>query len=402
MSEIIFNMGEMFVSEFVAKRSNVDSGLKFPLTLIWSDDLGCPVLTEQPPSGMMWGLYWYQSGLNAQMSKDLKDVVEQTDLLFDEKGGIWLDIASNDGTLLSHVDKKYMKVGIDPCRNHIAEECRKHANIVKEDYFSKEVFDSLDLWEKARVITCCAMFYDLQNPKEFLSDVFECLRDDGVFVMQYTYTPKMLEINDFMNICHEHYAYHNFTNVYKMMNSVGFNVFDVSENDVNGGSVRIYASKENRPISNAVKSILNIERKKDSKEVWKSFVDRVKLNRFKLSEYIHGLVRRGVSVWGYGASTKGNTLLQYYSFTSDEIQAICEVNEAKVGRFTKGTGISIVSEDSWRKFHPEYTLVLPFHFIDFILEKEDEYLNKGGVFIVPCPVPHRIQKVNGEIVKTNI
>jgi len=146
------------------------------------------------------------------------------------------------------------------------------------------------------------MIYKIQ--KSFSSDVFECLRDDGVFVMQYTYTPKMLEVNDFMNICHEHYAYHNFTNVYKMMNSVGFNVFDVSENDVNGGSVRIYASKENRPISNAVKSILNIERKKDSEEVWKSFVDRVKLNRFKLSEYIHGLVRRGVSVWGYGASTK--------------------------------------------------------------------------------------------------
>jgi len=99
MSEIIFNMGEMFVTEFVAKRSNVDSGLKFPLTLVWNDEIGCPVLTEQPPSGMMWGLYWYQSGLNTQMSKDLKDVVEQTDLLFDEKGGIWLDIASNDGNI---------------------------------------------------------------------------------------------------------------------------------------------------------------------------------------------------------------------------------------------------------------------------------------------------------------
>jgi len=404
----ILDLGEMFVSEFSSKHSSVHSGLRFPLALKWDERLGCAVLTEQPPAEMMWGLYWYKSGLNPQMVKDLHDVVQSIDNLLGvptQRAGIWLDIACNDGTLLNKVNVNYMKIGIDPCKNEIADECQKQCNILVRDFFSAKAVEELQLWEKPKVITCCAMFYDLKDPIAFLYDVYNSLHDDGVFVMQFTYTVDMLEMNDFMNICHEHYAYHYFSNVYRMMVNIGFNVFDVSRNNVNGGSIRIFAEKQNdRPISDEVKKILNKEHKIDFLQEWKNFDDRIKLYRFKFIEFLRQINKQGAVVWGLGASTKGNTLLQYYGLSQDEIVAIADVNPSKFGRYTKGTGIPITSEDSWKAIEAKnsYTIIFPFHFLDFFLEKHESYLDNGGVFIVPCPKPHTIKKVDGKIVINHI
>jgi NDP-4-keto-2,6-dideoxyhexose 3-C-methyltransferase len=394
-NDTILYLGEFYVSEFVGHINNSHVGLKFPLKLIWDDKMQCPVLTEQPPHDMMWGKYWYRSGINPTMVKDLKNVVESINELVappTERGKIWVDIASNDGTLLKEVDKNYMRIGIDPCNGEIADMCKENANMVVQDYFSEKAYQSLDLWDKANVITCCAMFYDLKHPMVFLEDVANVLADDGIFVMQYTYTPTMLAMADFMNICHEHYAYHYFENVYDMMVVNGIQPFKVEFNDVNGGSIRIYADKSKRPIDISVYDTLKAESKVDKKESWKMFKDVIEMNRFKLVDFIKLLNKNGKSVWGYGASTKGNTLLQWYGLDSDDIFRIADANTTKEGRYTKGSGIKITSEKEWRDAKPEYTVIMPFHFKDFFLEKEKAYLDNGGVFIIPCPSPCLISK----------
>lgn len=394
-NEVILDLGEMFVSEFVGNINNSHAGLKFPLTLIWDDKLQCPVLSQQPPHDMMWGKYWYRSGINPTMVLDLRNVVKSIDDLIEppkERGKIWVDIASNDGTLLKEVNKNYMKVGIDPCKGEIADLCKEHANMLCQDYFSESVYNSLDLWDKASVITCCAMFYDLKYPLVFLDDVSNVLADDGIFVMQYTYTPTMLSMADFMNICHEHYAYHYFENVYDMMVISGIQPFKVEFNDVNGGSIRIYADKGSRPIHESVHNTLRKERMVDKKDSWKMFSQIINMNKFKLVEFIRNNNKEGKEIWGYGASTKGNTLLQWYGLDGDDIFRIADANKSKEGRFTKGSGIRITSEKEWRERHPDYTIIMPFHFKDFFLEKEKEYLNKGGAFIIPCPIPTIITK----------
>lgn len=394
-NEVIIDLGEFYVSEFVGKVNNTHVGLKFPLKLIWDDTMQCPVLSEQPPSDMMWGKYWYRSGINPTIINDLTNVVKSIDDLQGvptERGKIWLDIASNDGTLLKEVNKHYMKIGIDPCNGEIADMCKERANMVVQDYFTEKAYNSLDLWDKASVITCCAMVYNLKHPMVFFEDVNNILADEGIFVMQYTYTPTMLAKGDVTNICHENYAYHYFENVKDMMLINGLHVFKVEFNDVNGGSIRIYADKDKRPLHISVYETITAERKVNKKESWSMFKQVVELNRFKFVDFVKLLNQTGKSVWGYGASTKGNTLLQWYGLDGDDVFRIADANKTKEGRYTKGSGIKVTSEKEWQKANPDYTIIFPFHFTDFFLEKEKAYLDNGGVFILPCPSPCLISK----------
>ena len=233
--ELILDLGEHFVSGFTDTFEEAFEGQKYPLKLVYDANLFCPVLTEQPPFEMMWGKYWYQSGINGKMVNDLRDVVNSVqNIVKPSKNNVWLDIASNDGTLLKMVDDKFTKVGCDPVQGVIAQLGEAHSNKFINDYFSAEVYFK-NVEKKANVITCCAMFYDLQDPLKFLIDVKECLTENGIFVFQYTYTETMYKMGDFMNICHEHFAYHSFMNVNILLMKACLQVFDFLFNDLNVG-----------------------------------------------------------------------------------------------------------------------------------------------------------------------
>jgi SAM-dependent methyltransferase len=399
--EVVLDLGSHYVSGFVNTFEEAFEGDKYPLKLIWDAKMGCPVLSEQPPFDMMWGKYWYQSGINGKMVKDLHKVVDAIgELIIPKSEDIWLDIACNDGTLLKYVNDKYHKVGCDPVKGTIAQIGESNSDTFINDYFTfDKYFNQLE--RKAKVITCCAMFYDLQEPIKFLQDVYDCLLNDGVFVFQFTYTPTMLLMGDFMNICHEHYAYHDFNNVLNMLTQANFSVFNVELNGVNGGSVRIYCSKQDNPyfcLTPAERTIgkVNIEAiamyETNPLIDWKKFKHIMNINRMNFVDFIRKANVEGKSVWGYGASTKANTLLQYYELNYNDIYKIAEANEDKFGKYTKGSGIEICSEDEWRENSPDITIVFPFQFIDYFVEREKDYLQNGGTFLVPCPVPHIISK----------
>ena len=399
--EVVLDLGSHYVSGFVNTFEESFEGDKYPLKLIWDAEMGCPVLSEQPPFDMMWGKYWYQSGINGKMVKDLHKVVDAIgELIIPKSEDIWLDIACNDGTLLKYVNDKYHKVGCDPVKGTIAQIGESNSDTFINDYFTFDKYYN-QLERKAKVITCCAMFYDLQEPIKFLQDVYDCLLNDGVFVFQFTYTPTMLLMGDFMNICHEHYAYHDFNNVLNMLTQANFSVFNVELNGVNGGSVRIYCSKQDNPyfcLTPAERTIgkVNIEAiamyETNPLIDWKKFKHIMNINRMNFVDFIRKANVEGKSVWGYGASTKANTLLQYYELNYNDIYKIAEANEDKFGKYTKGSGIEICSEDEWRENSPDITIVFPFQFIDYFVEREQDYLQNGGTFLVPCPVPHIISK----------
>jgi len=403
--ELVLDLGSHFVSGFTNTFHEAFEGDKYPLKLIWDAEMGCPVLSEQPPFDMMWGKYWYQSGINGKMVKDLHKVVDAIgELIIPKSEDIWLDIACNDGTLLKYVNDKYHKVGCDPVKGTIAQIGESNSDTFINDYFTFDKYYN-QLERKAKVITCCAMFYDLQEPIKFLQDVYDCLLNDGVFVFQFTYTPTMLLMGDFMNICHEHYAYHDFNNVLNMLTQANFSVFNVELNGVNGGSVRIYCSKQDNPyfcLTPAERTIgkVNIEAiamyETNPLIDWKKFKHIMNINRMNFVDFVRKANVEGKSVWGYGASTKANTLLQYYELNYNDIYKIAEANEDKFGKYTKGSGIEICSEDEWRENSPDITIVFPFQFIDYFVEREKDYLQNGGIFLVPCPVPHIISK-NGII-----
>jgi NDP-4-keto-2,6-dideoxyhexose 3-C-methyltransferase len=349
----------------------------------------------------MWGQYWYRSGINASMTKELhsiaNEILSRTKL---NDGDIWLDIACNDGTMFDAIPNNIVKVGIDPADNTYLAESTKKATVV-QDYFSYDAWIKTGYGaNKAKVITCIAMFYDLTDPHPFIENLNKVLDDDGLLVLQMSYTPLMIKQLAFDNICHEHVYYYDLTSIQKLFSMHGFKVMDCSLNDTNGGSFRIYLQKENanfnsfgsapfRDVCNVrIESILQYEENVCNirkVETWTEFNNRLQELKNEVVNFVDDMTKRGKKVYGYGASTKGNTLLQYFNLDSTKITAIAERSPYKFGLCTVGTNIPIISEDEMRKENPDYLLVLPWHFINEFERREQEYINSGGALIVPCP-----------------
>ena len=396
----LLHLGSHYVSDFLDADESSESRQKFSLDLYLDPKNGAVRLGEVAPPSAMWGRYWYRSGTNATMTKELGKIVsEVVERVPYKPGDIWLDIACNDGTLLKQVPSDFVKVGIDPCDDSYYEESSKHATVV-QDYFSKAAWDKAGYsGEKAKVITCIAMFYDLDDPHPFIQDMYDVLDDDGVIVLQMSYTPLMISQMAFDNICHEHVYYHSLTSIAHMFMQHKMQVVDAELNDVNGGSIRIYLVKENSKVDAfgtaqlrqvcefRTASILVMESMADitSHEVWQMFGAQLEKLRTDVKAFITEANEQGKTVYGYGASTKGNTLLQYFELTNKDIVAIAERSPYKWGKKTVGSEIPIISEEDARAAKPDYMLVLPWHFIDEFVKREREYLENGGAFIVPCP-----------------
>ena len=395
----LFSLGELYISDFI-EDNKLPLGNKIEMKLMMTDN-GSVRLERSAPLDAMYGKYWYRSGTNNSMKEELKRIVDSILKIKNLKeNDIWLDIACNDGTLLSFLPDNLIKIGIDPADNSYVKESQKHANIIVQDYFSFKSYSTTKYGNlKAKVITSIAMFYDLENPESFIKDIYDVLDDDGLWVLQLSYTPLMISQLAFDNICHEHIYYYSLFNLKKMFELNDFKIVDCQLNDTNGGSFRIYAMKKNgnektfatqpyRDVSNfRIKSILSYEEqlKLDSEETWLNFFKRINNLKEKTVNFIKNEKLKGKKIWGYGASTKGNTLLQYFGLDNTLIDGIAERSVYKFGLKTVGTNIPIYSEDEMRKAKPDYLLILPWHFINEFYNREIDYLMSGGKFIVPCP-----------------
>jgi hypothetical protein len=407
--EELFTLGNLYVSDFL-KDGESPRGGSVEMKMMLEPKTGAVRLEKTAPLDTMYGKYWYRSGINNTMKKELSSIVGSiTEVVKLKENDLWIDIACNDGTLLSYVPQSLIKVGIDPVDDSFKQESEKHSNLIIQDYFSAKAFkDSKFGGLKAKVITTIAMFYDLDEPKKFVNDIVEVLDDNGVWVLQLSYTPLMIEQLAFDNICHEHVYYYSLFNIRQMFKECGIDIVDVQLNDTNGGSFRIYCMKENsdktkfgtqpyRDVCNfRINSILEYEKtlKLDEPEIWNNFYQRINELKEKTVSFIKEEKSKGKVIWGYGASTKGNTLLQYFGLDNTLIDGIAERSVYKFGHKTVGTNIPIFSEDEMRKAKPDYLLVLPWHFINEFVERESDFLKGGGKFIVPCPT-FNIIGING-------
>jgi len=396
----LLNLGDLYISDFI-KDSETPRGGKHELKLVLDENIQAPRLESPPKMEDMYGKYWYRSGINHTMKNELKEVVDSILKIKKLKeNDVWIDIASNDGTLLSYLPKDLIRIGIDPADDSYKKEAEQHANLIIQDFFTADVYKKSTFGNnKAKVVTCIAMFYDSEQPIQFLKDVANIIDDGGVFVLQMSYTPLMIEQLAFDNICHEHVWYYSLFNIKKMLNDVGFKVFNCELNDVNGGSFRVYSTLDTEHIKNIgtqqyrdisnyrVNSILEYEKTLNLNHelTWNSFFNRIEDLKYKVIEFIKKEKAKGKKVWAYGASTKGNTLLQYFNLDHNLIDGIADRSPYKWGLNTVGTNIPIYSEDEMRKQNPDYLLVLPWHFINEFVAREEDFLKNGGTFIIPCP-----------------
>ena len=396
----LFSLGDLYVSDFIKTDTDARAG-KHDLTLVIDERYDAVRLNQTTPIHSMFGKYWYRSGINTTMKGILKGIVDDIlGLQTFQKEDLWLDIACNDGTLLSYVPNSFNKLGIDPAEDSFLKESKKIADDVVQDFFSYESFQKSKFKNtKAKVVTCIAMFYDLDEPLSFLKDVHKVLDDDGLFVMQMSYTPLMLKQHAFDNICHEHVYYWSLNSIQKVLSAAKFKIVDVQLNDTNGGSFRLYIKKKSsnaNTFSSAphrdvcdvrIDSLLKWEEelKLTDFNTWDSFFKQINKLKTQTLKFLKQEKAKGKVICGYGASTKGNTLLQYFGIDNTLVTAIAERSSYKFGHKTIGTNIPIISEKEMRQLNPDYLLVLPWHFISEFIEREKDLLNKGGKFIVPCP-----------------
>ncbi len=395
-----FSLGELFISDFIVPDASPQQK-KVELKLCLAPKSGLVQLAHSAPFDDMYRNYWYRSGTNTTMKNELQQIAESAQkLVRAQRGDMFIDIGSNDGTLLSFVDAGMVRVGFDPAKNNYKEESQKHANLIINDYFTAESFSKSRFKnKKAKIITSIAMFYDLEDPHTFVRDVKSILDTEGVWVIQMSYLPLMLQQLAFDNICHEHLEYYSLASLKFLLDKHGLVIVDCQLNDVNGGSFRIYIrKKEANPATFAnapwrdvaryrVESILSHEEKLRLKDVrtYKDFFSQIELLKKKTVSFIKKEKARGKKIWAYGASTKGNTLLQWFGLDDTLIDGIAERQPAKYGLRTIGTNIPIYPESVMRDAKPDYALVLPWHFIEEFQRREEEFLKSGGKFIVPCP-----------------
>ena len=395
----LFTLGELFISNFVKDQPSDD--YRSEMKLMYSPTSKLVQLEQGADPSKMYGQYWYRSGTNQTMRNQLKNVVDSCMMVHTPTDNpVWLDIACNDGTLLSYVPSPYSRLGIDPADDSYTKESVKFADQVVQDYFSKEAFNrSLFKGRKCDVITCIAMFYDLQDPVSFLNDVYDVLHDEGLFVVQMSYTPLMVQQMAFDNICHEHLMYYSLHSFKHVAEKSKFKIVDCELNDVNGGSFRVYLQKDIAKVTSfattpyrdvaryRINSTLEYENTigANTVEFYMNFYKKLQELKEKTYNFIKQEKEKGKSIWVYGASTKGNTLLQYFELDKTLIDGAAERSPYKFGLKTVGTDITIYSEQDMRKANPDYLLILPWHFIDEFKRREAPYLMSGGHFIVPCP-----------------
>jgi hypothetical protein len=386
----ILNLGNQSLTGVFPKISNQEI-TKGPLELVWCPDSGLVQLKHSYNPSEMYGLnYGYRSGLNNSMVQHLKFKVDRltTKVKLDELD-IVLDIGSNDGTLLnSYNNKNIHRIGMDPTAGKFRQYYDENILVI-EDFFSKDkFFDSSK--NKAKIITSIAMFYDLEDPSTFVKEISEVLAEDGIWHFEQSYLPTMLRMNAYDTVCHEHIEYYSLSVIYKLLAKHNLRIIDVELNSVNGGSFAVTAVK-NKSFYLGNDEIVNWLLEQEDRmglntlKPYQAFAERVFKHRADLRNLIIGIRNAGKSVVGYGASTKGNVLLQFCEFGPSEISCIAEVNPEKFGAYTPGSNIPILSEKEVRAKKPDYMLVLPWHFRDGMLQREKEFLKSGGRLIFPLP-----------------
>jgi hypothetical protein len=386
----ILNLGEQVLTGVFPKHKEeiISRG---PLELVWCPESGLLQLAHSYPSNEMYGEnYGYRSGLNQSMVDHLSNKIQKLEQKYDIKSrDVVVDIGSNDGTLLKGYKTQGLhRIGIDPTGNKFRSFYPQDITLIP-DFFSADALKTATN-KPAKMITSIAMFYDLSDPVAFARDICSSLSHDGIWHFEQSYMPSMLRLTSYDTICHEHIEYYSLGCVIKILEAAELKIIDVEMNSINGGSFAVTATKKsNKHVVNScvINWLLEQEDRMglNTPRLFREFEERVYRHRQDLTRLIHSLLADNKKILGYGASTKGNVLLQFCGFSSNEILAIAEVNSEKYGRFTPGTHIPIVSEQEARAMNPDYFLVLPWHFKDSILKREKDFLLKGGKFIFPLP-----------------
>jgi GDP-mannose 4,6-dehydratase len=385
----VISLGEQYITSRFPNFNDFSTP-KTSINLCLCNDCGLLQLEETTLSSELYEYeYGYRSGISNTMRQHLLDYQQEvlSKIVNLSTGDVIVDVGSNDATTLHYYSSDLKRIGIDPTGKQFKQFYDDNIELLPR-YFTAENYREVYGDLKCKILSSISMFYDLPDPVQFAKDVYSILEDDGLWTLEQSYLLTMLERNSVDTICHEHLEYYALTQIKDIADRANFKIIDVKFNDCNGGSFRIYMAKKNSPQYEENSSLISeiLEREKHIKELstYKDFMERCYNEIQKLKDFIDINNKVDKRMYIYGASTKGNCLLQYANINSEQISYAVERNLNKVGKMTS-TGIEIIDEETMRKNPPKYLLVLPYHFKDEIIKRENDFLEGGGSLIFPLP-----------------
>ena len=397
----IIDLKEQYLQgSFLKKESPKTYLKKIPLKLILCKKCSLVQLQHTTNKNILYKNYWYESGINFTMKNHLRDLVKEVSKLFKNEKINVLDIGCNDGTLLNYYNKNCSKFGIDP--SQITNKINKKKITLINDFFPLKKKSKLIFNKKFKIITSIAMFYDLDDPNIFVKEIKKYLDKNGIWIFELSYLIDMLKLKSFDTICHEHLEYYSLTCLEYLVNKNDLKIFKVSKNSINGGSIRCYVvHQENTNYDNIknikfLKKLLDHEKKLQvhKRKIYDQFSLAINKLKKNLNIKINNIKKKNKTIFVLGASTKGNTILQFLGLNQKIIPYAIERNKLKVGASTIGTNIKIISESKGKTLNPDFKLVLPWHFKSEIIKREIHYIQNGGILIFPLPKLKLINKNN--------
>jgi len=393
----VINLGEQYLQGSFVKPGKEEPPLrKISLSLVrcdpTKDERACGLLQMEHtvPPEVLYSAYWYRSGTNETMRNHLQGITEEAASLIGKSNARVLDIGCNDGTLLKCYPQNFIKFGVDP--SDVAQEITGDITAIQDIFPSEELTKVLQ-GEKFDIITSIAMFYDLEEPVSFCKEIKKALAPGGLWLFEMSYMPSMLKMNSYDTICHEHLEYYSLAVLEYILKQADLKIVDAVLNDINGGSIRCYATHVDNFAFKKQEAVTRIkllrqaefDMELDTDKPYKNFQDRINVHKEQLVSLLKMLKKEAKSIHIYGASTKGNTILQWCGIDNRIIDVAAERNPDKYGAYTLGTDIPIVSEADSRAMKPDYYLVLPWHFKEEFLKREEEILQRGVGLIFPLP-----------------
>ncbi len=392
----VIDLGPQYLQgSFIKPGKEMPPTDKIDCSILWcnkeANPKACGLLQMEHsvPPEILYDAYWYRSGTNNTMKNHLKSIVDDVLKYIKSDSAKVLDIGCNDGTLLSNYPENFNKYGCDP--SDVAQEV-KNAKVV-QDIFPSPALDELLEGNQLNIITSIAMFYDLEDPVAFVKNIKKHLTQNGIWVFEMSYMPTMLKLDSYDTICHEHLEYYSLKILNDICERAEMKIVKICFNDINGGSIRCYATHtQNFEFDNAkdthfINDILAKEEglKLDTVQPYLDFQKRIEKIKIELNALLVSLKTKGKRIHIYGASTKGNTILQWCNIDNSLIDYAAERNPDKYGAMTLGTEIPIISEADSRAMNPDYYLVLPWHFKEEFLAREQQAISNGTKFIFPLP-----------------
>jgi SAM-dependent methyltransferase len=393
----VIDLGNQYLQgSFVKQGKELPPLRKIPTVLVrcnpMLDESACGLLQMEytVPPEVLYSAYWYRSGTNQTMRTHLKGIVDEVQTILPSDGLSVLDVGCNDGTLLLFYPDSFTRVGVDP--SDVAQQIGGGVIVIEDIFPSQELLTRMK--DKTfDIVTSIAMFYDLEDPVQFCRGIKQILSPAGLWVFEMSYMPSMLRMNSYDTICHEHLEYYSLAVIEKILRRAELKVVGATLNTINGGSIRVFATHATNFSFKRDDYFANLQRLRqdefdmelDTDKPYKNFQDHINVHREELISLLRKLKKEGKKIHVYGASTKGNTILQWCGIDNRIIDVAADRNPDKFGATTLGTDIPIVSEEESRKLNPDYYLVLPWHFREEFLQREKAMLQRGVKLIFPLP-----------------